>query len=109
MSKYITARLSICLDSLSDADLNDFYTEVKSEIDYRNQNKTASPTQVERCLVDAGLYIQCIKAVRDRLGLGLKDAKDLVDKWKANGMQPEGGMPSGYSPPTLGSAPVKNW
>lgn len=37
----------------------------------------------ERQLVEGGQYIYAIKAVRTRLGLGLKEAKDKVDAYKA--------------------------
>lgn len=37
--------------------------------------------QEARSLVDSGKKIAAIKLVRERTGLGLKDAKDLVDRF----------------------------
>jgi ribosomal protein L7/L12 len=34
-----------------------------------------------RLLVERGSMIEAIKLVREKTGLGLKEAKDLVDAW----------------------------
>jgi ribosomal protein L7/L12 len=50
-------------------------------------------TYAEQELTRAGRLISAIKSVRSRLGLGLKDAKDLVDAYKAS---PEFSPAPGY-------------
>jgi ribosomal protein L7/L12 len=36
----------------------------------------------ERALLDNKDYLGCVRAVRERVGVGLADAKALVDQWK---------------------------
>ena len=43
---------------------------------------TGELTRIEMRAVCEGKKIQAIKLVRERTGLGLREAKDLVDKWQ---------------------------
>lgn len=45
-------------------------------------------TAEERLMLSRGLYIDCIKAVRIRLNLGLKEGKDYVDRYRAEHTPP---------------------
>jgi ribosomal protein L7/L12 len=39
--------------------------------------------------IEAGFFIEAIKLVRQYTGFGLKDSKDIVDFWRANGIPPK--------------------
>lgn len=58
------------------------YWKPPADAPAQTASKAKRLTAHEKFLDGAGLTIHAIKAVRARLGLGLKEAKDLVDRYR---------------------------
>lgn len=59
--------------------------EVKRNVDALWENRVRSfrgLTPDERALLEAKDFMGCVKAIRDRTGVGLAQAKQLLDAWK---------------------------
>lgn len=68
--------------------------ELRAYIDARLTElaRTDTLTFDEIALCHTGQWIQAVKAVRARTGMGLKESKDLVDRWRVDcgGLRPWG-------------------
>ena len=65
---------------------------LNAELQHLRANLTVVPGQFSHAFIDPGQVwttkIPLIKQVRELTGLGLKEAKDLVDSWQDQGLVP---------------------
>jgi len=71
---------SINLEALAEYDLDMLSVAVAAE--KRRRQGPVELDLAEKCLVRCGQTIPAIKALRARLGLGLREAKDAVDAFR---------------------------
>lgn len=72
--------MTLYLDKLSETDFRELECVVQNE---RTRRGTASELNIaEKCLVRCGQHIPAIKALRDRTGIGLREAKDACDAFR---------------------------
>lgn len=91
------------LSDLTPAELSEVKAAVHEELErqLRTMGASGDLTEDEWERLDGDL-IGCVKMVRDRTGLGLRDSKDYVDRARAKGRRPGARTPagdSGDSPP----------
>lgn len=65
------------LNGLADSQLDEVLEIVVNE---KRRREKGGLTATELALLKNGHVIDCIKAVRQRMGLPLREAKDIVDK-----------------------------
>jgi ribosomal protein L7/L12 len=68
------------IKGLSDSDLGTLRRFVNTEFEARMRHCSALTEEEQQLL--ARSKIDCVKAVRERTGLGLADSKELVDRWQ---------------------------
>ena len=70
------------LESLSDQELSDFTIHLACEKERRLRacGADGSLTEDERAMIAKPDLIGCVKSIRERTGLGLREAKDYMDR-----------------------------